>query len=698
METKRTFKKELSRDQLLAIALKYLKQIDNESDRVAIAKLLERMTAEIVTAVGCHLWLVDHEKKIFVTETLEKGHVELPWGKGLLSKALEEERPFYVNIVHENRAYDPVIDNPGGYGQKDIILLPVTDEGGTIRFILKAFTSKQDLQQFTDNDLSALRSITPYLADMYPLLRNGREEQSGTTAGEDSEAIVKLRAEKERAEAMVDSSTQFLAEVAHEIRTPMNAVMGFIDLLKVSESDKEKLMYLESAAKSGEMMIALINDLLDFSKIEKGMMELESINFNPAEEFVAMAPLFCARMKKKNIRFNLFIDPRLPREIATDPHRIKQILSNLLGNAIKFTPENGQVTLEVLYVAASKRIDFSVIDTGIGIARENQAKIFQAYKQETDATTRKFGGTGLGLSISSKLAEKLGDGLKLESELGKGSRFYFSVPLEDAVISAESMFDFAKFKTFKPVLVFSDAFLPTKDLLLRYFDAFGIDPVTIPNYHHCLDVSEEGHLFVSQDLIDYPAAQKRLDSGASMTIFKSAAFDFFTEDLKGAVTEIDCTFGPNQLYDLLTPPKPVEAKAETALTAAPTYRKILVVDDNPLNVHFMREVLKKLGGVVESASDGTEAIEVYKRIRMWQDSFDLILMDENMPKMTGSEAAKIICNLEKSHGYEHTPIVGISGDATEKQREASMAAGMDECIFKPVGLKKITEIFERFLG
>ncbi len=701
MNTKRTFKKELPRDKLLSIVLSYLKEIDKEDRKIKIIKLLEALSAEIVTAETCKLWMIDYEKKIFYSESfLDNERIEISWGKGLLNIGLDKADAFYINNITENKLYDPSIDNIENREIKDIIILPVTDENAKVLFIIEAATSKNDLQQFTENDLNALHSIQPYLTDNYPLLL---EDRSNKVTNE-NEHILKnmetLKKDKKRAEAMVDSSTQFLAEVAHEIRTPMNAVMGFIDLLRVDEKDKEKLIYLESAAKSGEMMIALINDLLDFSKIEKGMMELETIHFNPIEEFNVMAPLFCARMKKKDILFKLFLDPMLPKEIVSDPHRIKQILSNLLGNAIKFTPEKGEITLEILYNQQAKQIDFSVIDTGIGIAKENQSKIFESYTQETNSTSRKFGGTGLGLSISSKLAEKFGDKLQVESKEGEGSRFYFS--LKNAVINSEPMINFKALKKVKPALLFSEEFRSTKALVQRYLIAFGIPKEAIAHYNSCEKVDKNSftHLFSSPDLIDYSAVQKTLDEHTPVTIFKQTAFDFYMEDLKGPIDEIECTFGPDRLYNSLaqnlTQPKADKNEFENKKRSF-VKKKILVVDDNHLNVHFIREVVKKLGAVVESAYDGDEAVEVYQRAQAWKDPFDLILMDENMPHMNGTEAAKIIIALEKEHAYPHTVIIGISGDATEEQREKSIAFGMDECIFKPVGIKKIIEVFEQFL-
>jgi len=692
MKTERRFRKELTREQLLDTVMRHMRKIEDERDKSAIISLIETMVAEMVTAERCTLWTVDHEKQAFAALP----SVVLPWGKGLLTKGLQEAKPFFVNTVEESPLYDPAIDNIADDAVKDILVYPVTGSEDEVLFLLEVAIFKHDLQQFTQNDLDILYTLHDHFVWLTPLIKQGR-----SAADNQSEQTINLlQEEKRQAERMVDSSTQFLAEVAHEIRTPMNAVMGFIDLLKVDEQDNERLIYLESAAKSGEMMIALINDLLDFAKIEKGMMALESINFDPIEEFSAMAPLFCARMKKKGIFFQLYLDPRLPGEIVSDPHRIKQILSNLIGNAIKFTPEGGEITLEVLYDKERSCIDFNVIDTGIGIAKENQAKIFDAYTQETSATSRKFGGTGLGLSISAKLAGQFGSGLQLESKEGQGSRFYFSLALEEKVIEERPILDLKKLDGLKPALIFSETFAPTQEIVKRYLHAFGIKEISDHDSCTQIDHTDFTHLFVSQDLIDYKKAQHILDNGISIIIFKATAFDFYTEDLNGPVKEIECTFGPDRLYDALlnkTKEKKSEQKKQEVPGPVGKYKKVIIVDDNNLNIHFMREVVKKLGAIVESASDGLEAIEIYKRMQAWNEPFDLILMDENMPNMNGTDAAKVITQIEKEKGYPHIPIIGISGDATEQQREKSLAAGMDECIFKPVNLKQITAVFEHFI-
>lgn len=701
MATARIFKKELTRDQLLAIVLEYLRKLEKTNDKRVGAMLVEEMIGEIITAEYTRLWLIDHTEKSFSNETIDKAkRLELPWGKGLLTEGLKAKSAFYRNFVAEEKKYDPDYDNIEGHDQKDILIFPVSDEKGEVLFILESATSKKDLQQFTDNDLKTVQSVEPYLRDLYPLLlKDGGDNNPDNR--ELAEKIKSLDEEKNRALAKADASTQFLAEVAHEIRTPMNAVMGFIDLLRVDEKDKAKLLYLESAAKSGEMMIALINDLLDFSKIEKGMMELEAITFDPLKEFDALAPLFCARMKKKGVFFTLYLDPEMPKEVISDPNRIKQILSNLIGNAIKFTPKGGEISLEINFDRKTKTMRFDVIDTGIGIAEENQKKIFEAYSQETSATARKFGGTGLGLSISSRLAEKLGGTLQLQSKPDEGSRFFFSVSFKDAIVDADSKFDLTVLKTIRPALIFSEKFTPIEALVRRYLGTFGLQETDVRVYTSCrqVDMNVCTHLLTSPDMLDYPKAQETLDKGVPIIIFKQTAFDFYTEDLNGPVSEIDCTFGPERLYDVLvqTQEAPQEALETVRINARRTPKRVMIVDDNNLNIHFMREVVKKLGAVVESASDGEEAVEIYKRMQAWRDPFDLILMDENMPKMNGTEAAEIISRLEKEHSYTHIPIIGISGDATEEQRKRAIASGMDDCIFKPVSVKKISEIFAQFV-
>ena len=247
-----------------------------------------------------------------------------------------------------------------------------------------------------------------------------------------------LEVSNKTAQNMADKSKQaskakseFLANMSHEIRTPLNAILGFIDLLKEKETDGEKLKYINTIQSSSTTLLGIINDILDFSKIESGNLNIEKIDFNTQEELGTIADLFRAKASEKSVSLTFNIDKDIPKALKSDPLRIKQVVANMLSNAIKFTPRNGRIELLMKHIDG--KLHVSVKDNGIGIAEDKQSDIFKAFSQAESSTTRKYGGTGLGLAISAKLVSMLGGKLKLDSQLDNGSRFYFEIPAEVGV-------------------------------------------------------------------------------------------------------------------------------------------------------------------------------------------------------------------------------------------------------------------------
>ncbi|MCW8838850.1 MAG: ABC transporter substrate-binding protein [Thiovulaceae bacterium] len=260
--------------------------------------------------------------------------------------------------------------------------------------------------------------------------KNGNYIKSIGTIYDITKSIVHEKELEEQTRKAMESNvakSEFLANMSHEIRTPLNSIMGFIDLIKEKEKDEENIKYLNVINSASNDLLSIINDILDFSKIESGSIHIEHINFNPNEEFLITKKLFEARADEKNIVLYLNIS-QLPKVLKGDVLRIKQVLNNLLGNAIKFTPQGKNVFVNIKYEKESLHI--SVKDEGIGISKEYQKRIFEPFSQEDNSTTRKYGGTGLGLSISYDLIDMMGGELKVDSEPGKGSNFYFSIPLE----------------------------------------------------------------------------------------------------------------------------------------------------------------------------------------------------------------------------------------------------------------------------
>ena len=707
MSKDRTFKKELPREELLTLVLEALRQIENESDKGAIVRQIEDLCTKAVTGEWATLWLLGDAEQ-FYTDTLDtKKKIDISVDKGLLGKCYKERKPCFTHLAVENPDFDITVDNCANLPLKDIMVIPIVRNDQDIIALLQVANHQTDIQQFTSNDLNTLDIIGQHIKKIIHLVHSddaGKDTKTLQAAVDEElqKTVEILEDKKRRAEDAVASSTQFLAEVAHEIRTPMNAVMGFMELLMADESDEQKLDYLDTAFKSGEMMVALINDLLDFSKIERGMMELESIEFNPIDEFASIGPLFCGRMKKNNIYFQTFIDPNLPKIINMDPYRIKQILSNLLGNAVKFTPEEGHVCLEIIYTKETASIEFSVKDSGKGIAEDQQTKIFNAFQQEKSSTAREHGGTGLGLSISQRLAKLLGGTLAVKSKEGEGSRFYFSVPLEKKIIDKGVFYNKQQVKKKKIALLHQEK--SVADVLIRYFSAFGIAKSHVLELKGYDDVASNSvtHLFCSEHSLEMDKIQFCLDNNIVVVIMKTDLFHDYKNGLHGQIYEIGCTFSANQLYRVLQPENDLllsEEVIEDPVTNKSSQKDhILVVDDNPINIQFFKAVATRLGVEVESAENGQKAVEVYEDALRSEHPFDLIFMDESMPRMNGTEATKKILEIEKRENHRHTTIIGLSGNATKDQRKISKEAGMEECIFKPVSIKVIKEMFERYLG
>jgi len=702
VKSKRVYKKELSHAELLDVVLDYLHRIGKVAEETEVIRLIEALSCHVVSAEWATLWMHDGERGRFRSETAVEGkRVEVDPKKGLLGRCYTEKQPFYVHLAEEDERFDAEVDNVENVPKKDMLFLPLFEKGDRVIAVLQVANARDDLQQFTHSDLAVLGVVGQFISRMVGMIRSGSLSQkagAGTFDVEVNSTIEKLEQEKADAEAVAESSTKFLAQVAHEIRTPMNALMGFLELLKVDETDEQKLVYLETASKSGELMVALVNDLLDYAKIEKGMMELEEIEFEPQEEFASIGPLFAARMKKSYLKFEVFIDPNLPKTIVSDPHRIKQILSNLIGNAIKFTPENGLITLDILYDEEKHTIDFSVRDTGTGIAKDQQAKIFEAFRQEKSSTARQYGGTGLGLSISLQLARLFGSTLEVESEEGKGSRFYFSLPLKKEQLKDPGVFyEKDLVKKSRIGMLFSESFRRREALLQRYFESFGIAKSNqlVRKSWGVFDTQKYTHVFCSQDMLNKEAAQKLLQKGLPVIVVKNDAFKSFKEGLQGPVMEIPCPLDAKQLNKALMLGKDLINGLESGVVEH--NKRILIVDDNSINIQFMQAVSNRLGVDTESASDGTNAVEIYKNAMEAGNPFDLVFMDENMPTMNGTEATEKIRRIEQEKGYGHTVIVGLSGNATEEQRSSSIEVGMDDCIFKPVSIKQITEVFDRYL-
>jgi two-component system, sensor histidine kinase and response regulator len=544
------------------------------------------------------------------------------------------------------------------------------------------------------------------------------------------ESLAKVSRAMEAAQAASRAKSDFLAQMSHEIRTPMYGVLGMTELLQNTDLSKEQARFVDTVRRSGEALLSIINNILDFSKIEAGRMELEEISFDLHQLVSDTVDLFTEDAAKKGLDLTFEIADGLPRPFMGDPGRLRQVMVNLLANALKFTPQ-GSVRLSASMERPPELVRISITDTGIGIPSEAQRRIFNQFSQGDESMTRKYGGTGLGLTIAKQLTELMGGEIAVTSEPGKGSTFSFTVRL--GVPSSSDWVPPERSRVAlrgKRMLVAVDN-PPLRDMLSRHLSSWGVDAERVPDAPAalCRIVTAPFDLAIVEQQVgetsgfELAATMHSLPAGRSVRVFvlteSDSAAPQRTQD-EEIVLFPKKSLHPHRLYAALVRALGMAGPGDEELQAGDNFEKaphVLLVEDNPVNQEVGKGMLESLGCTVDVADNGLVAIDAVVK-----KQYDVVFMDCQMPEMDGLEATRKIRKWEAAHQSEggrkspppaslanytqqqkpsilkqRIPIISLTAYAMKGDRQTCLDAGADDYLSKPFTRDDLVRVMSRYL-
>ena len=668
---------ELIKEQLI-MAIEEIKVANSSSH---INDILESLTIYATGAEYASVWIYGSSVLKRERSTGVK-KVSLDKHDSLLYKCFITKEASIDNYLASTKGYNPEIDNPDNIQMKSKIMLPLISNDKLIG-ILTAYSSIKKFKKFTKYDLENLKVLVPFIIDSIFKIRiiNGEiEDRRVASKNETMHARRKTdmikeidTLEKQRENGRNHEETlEYLSNIVHDIRTPASGLIGFLDILEEEIKDERLKSYVGYAKNSASLINTLTTSILNSVASEQNIDIGKVTQVNTVKFFTDISEVFSANLYKKRINYTICVDPNIPKDILIDSMKLKRVIINLIGNAIKFTPENRTIAFSVRYKIKSKKLNIFVKDTGIGIAQDRQEAIFQSFEQAEETTQDEFGGTGLGLSISAAYVKELGGKLLLDSVLNEGSTFYFDMPIE---FKDETLrFELIQKSNANIVILLDNKNKFIAKHIAQCLVKLGVPQNSIQATSNIEKIpSSTTHLIVFESKLDKSIFNKVKNDNLEFMVIEENFLSLKSEDIENAKLVSQYSYMGDDLYSF------------ALMKRMP---KVLIVEDDEISSILLKTMIKDEYCSVAIARNGQEGLDMLSKALKDNEPYNIVYADQNMPILTGSEMlnsydkykeelfnkpTSMVCiseeidSVDKKDLYSH-PFVTVSISGNEKDR------------------------------
>jgi len=588
--------------------------------------------------------------------------------QGCIGKVFLTKNVAIYNYILSDKEYVEAYDNVHGHKLKAQMLMPIVEDDILLGIVTMSTLIKGNLQRYTQKELAQFKASLPYYVHLVKILKNSKKVDDINTL---TSYDISLETNMQNKPVNDDSMLLFFSNTVHDIRTPANSLYGFLELLEDKLEDKRLKEFVINAKESAAFINTLTTSILDTAKNRYQSTQSASEIVCPTKFISDIANTFSAKMLEKKVHYFIYISPNIPKELKLDSMKLQRVLTNLIGNAYKFTPKKKEIHLTITWNEAKNSIHISVRDTGIGIDEENQKKLFKAFAQATDDTHEKYGGTGLGLAISAGYVADLGGELKLKSKLNVGSEFYFEIPID--VVDAEPKYE-PFYNLEKKIVIlteYSEAKYPA--FIRKYLIDFGMPEEKIviastleENATHVICFEEK----ITEEIIALGNSKK-----IKLLLVEQVLFSLLTQkEISSLPITSKNVYNADAIYSTVYSGKKM---------------KVLIVDDNKINISLLEAMLEASYVDVTACEDAKEALKILKKASKNNCSYDIIYLDKHMPVISGTEMLTEFRAYEKKHALKPIYAVSISGDPYIPEEEQKL---FDTLVAKPFKKEEVRNV------